>query len=218
MEFIKNKWTAIKAINSYRNLIFNPSSCSLDDFFNLAFGVVGKQGSLTEAIDHYQKSPEGKEAFERRYRIHIRLDELKQLPVETLGYQYYQMVARLKLDTEAFQHFKATDDESYILAHLYETHDLWHLLGDFDTSFNGELALQGFYMSQCPGRLSPALISAGLLNISFRDMKKGKQRMHAIARGFMIGYRARPLFGIPWNDYWDWSLDDVRKHFHIHLD
>jgi ubiquinone biosynthesis protein COQ4 len=45
-----------------------------------------------------------------------------------------------------------------------------------------------------------------LFNFGDRDRRIGE-----IARGWLLGRRSRPLFGVRWNDYFALPLDEVRR-------
>ena len=41
--------------------------------------------------------------------------------------------------------------------------------------------------------------------------------MHAIVRGWLLGKRARPLFGVRWNELWVTPMENVRRGLAVDL-
>ena len=135
---------------------------------------------------------------------------LSALPEGTLGRAFADFLRAAKLDPNDLPELPADDDGSYTIAHLYETHDLWHVVTGFSSEVSGELGLLAFYMAQFPGRLSPMLLSAGLMNTASRAMDDRADRMDAIARGWTLGKQADRLFGLRWAELWERSLVEVQ--------
>jgi hypothetical protein len=125
----------------------------------------------------------------------IDFDALEALPQDTLGREYVRFLRTVGLDPNALPVRPAANDDAYALAHLYETHDIWHTVLGFDSSVSGEFGLLAFYFAQFPGRLSPMLLSAGLMNTATKRIDEKDQRMDAIVRGWLLGKRTPPLFG-----------------------
>ena len=119
---------------------------------------------------------------------------------------------------EAIPSLASTDDFSFLRAHLYETHDVWHVVTGFGTSWQAEIGLQAFYLAQLPAPLAGTLLAVGALRVAVYDMESRHAVMDDIARGWMLGKRARPLFGVRWNDLWSLPLEDVRAKLGIVLE
>ncbi|NVL83997.1 Coq4 family protein, partial [Escherichia coli] len=90
----------------------------------------------------------------------------------------------------------------FLRAHLYETHDVWHVVTGFGTDWRAEIGLQAFYLAQIPGPLSAALLGVGCLRLAAYDMKSRDGVMDAVVRGWTMGKRARAFFGVRWNHLW----------------
>ena len=105
----------------------------------------------------------------------------------------------------------STDDHSFLRAHLYETHDVWHVATGFGTDIAGELGLQAFYAAQLGGKLPTLLLGGGLLHAALREPGDLDRRMEAIARGWDLGRSAHPLFGVRWERFWAQPLEEVRR-------
>lgn len=163
------------------------------------------------------REPSAKAAFETRARLGtFTLDELAALPEGSLGRAYGDFMKRHGLKPEAIPRVDDDGETTYMRAHLYETHDLWHVVTGFLPDPAGEAGLQAVYAAQLPGMLPAALVSALLLNAAIeRSSQKTKERFDAVARGWEMGQRANLLFGYPWRDRFSAPLSEVQKELGI---
>jgi ubiquinone biosynthesis protein COQ4 len=167
---------------------------------------------LAQAIARLEEDPYHRAVIaERRRMKRIDLAALAALPVGTLGRTFAENMRAQGLDPADLPHLDAPDAGSFLSAHLYETHDIWHTVTGFSTDIPGELGLQAFYSAQLAGPLPIAILSAGLLNTLLFAMDDREARMDAIVRGWTLGRRARPLFGRAWDDLWTTPLAEVRE-------
>lgn len=157
----------------------------------------------------------GGEATGRALRERARLGRpdlaaLGRLPEGTCGRAYADFMRAAGLDPSSIPALAARDELEWYLAHLYETHDVWHVVAGFGPDVAGELGLQAFYLAQLEGPLPVAILGAGLLN-TVGAMGDATRRMDEITRGWRLGRAARPLFGVRWDEHWSRPLDEVRR-------
>jgi ubiquinone biosynthesis protein COQ4 len=148
----------------------------------------------------------------------IEMAKLRSLPAGTLGRSFAEHVDRHGIKPEDLPVRPATDPVSYARAHLLETHDIWHTLTNFSTDTAGELGLHGFYLAQMPTRLAPLLIGGGILQSMRFGYAETDIRLRAVVRGWLMGKRAKPLFGIKWAELWEVPLVDVRARYCVDPD
>jgi len=212
---MKNPIRLARALTSAIRLIRDPSR--LDEVFQMADAAVDP-AILRAMADAVAKTPEGARALAERPRIGtIDLATLRTLPEGTLGRAFAEHMLAAGLDPAALPLLPAADATSFLRAHLYETHDVWHVLTGFGTDVAGELGLQAFYVAQIPGRLAPALVAGGLVNMVLFELGERDARMRAIVRGWLLGKRARYLFGARWAEMWGQPLEEVRRLFAIDI-
>ncbi len=96
-------------------------------------------------------------------------------------------------------------------AHLYETHDIWHVVTGFGTDWKSEIGLQAFYLAQVPGPLPATLLAVACLRIAVYEMTAREDVMREIVRGWTMGKQAKALFGTRWNELWTTPLEDVQR-------
>ena len=158
-------------------------------------------------------------AFVERPRVGaIDLRALAKLPDGTLGHEFAAHMLRAGLDPSALPTLEAHDDDTYLRAHLYETHDIWHAVTGFHTDVAGELGLQAFYLAQIPSRLSSAILAGGFINTVAYAFTERDARMRQVVRGWILGKRAKNFFGVDWASLWSTPLEDVRAQLGVEID
>ena len=104
----------------------------------------------------------------------------------------------------------------FLSTHLSETHDIWHVVTGCDTDKPGEVQLEAFYTAQFePDRLFLALIAKNLLKTAMYEVELCNEIMDGLTQGWMMGKRAKPLFGIQWNSLWKTPLEELRSSLQI---
>jgi ubiquinone biosynthesis protein Coq4 len=153
---------------------------------------------------------------ERRAFGPIVLEDLDGLPPGTLGREFADHCRSRNLDPNLI-HVPPDDEIGWVLNHLYQTHDIWHVITGWDNDLPGEVGLGSFYSGQFR---SPAffsfMLALVLLNVVFRRAELVPV-MSAISEGYRAGERAEPLFGVHWDELWEVPLDEIRSRFGIEL-
>jgi ubiquinone biosynthesis protein COQ4 len=175
-----------------------------------------------EGVAFHMTLPGGPEVLETKPRLGpLDLDALLSHAPGTLGHEFAKHMKGANLDPAAIPTLEANDAGEYVFAHYYETHDIWHVLTGFTTDKAGELGLQAFYLGQGgPARLSAMILSAGFLELLLKEdeWSDREARLFQIARGYVMGKHAKPLFGVRWSDLWDVPLASLRKRFDINVE
>ena len=146
-----------------------------------------------------------------RTRVDVDLPRLRQMRKGTFGRAVADFFDANGLDPKSIPKLEAMDDREWVRAHLYETHDLWHVALGFGTDVPEELGLQAVYAAQLPGKLAPILIAGGLLRAALWRQREFSACLAAVSRGHAIGKACVPLVGVPWRDMWQLSTEEVRR-------
>lgn len=198
-----------RALRAWSTLVRDPSQ--LGRVFELRDSVADR-AVMEKMAAHLERDPRGAAALTGRPRLGVlSLGELSRLPDGSVGRAFADHMRRAGLDPAALPSLPSPDRLSYLSAHLYETHDLWHVVTGFDVDVAGELGLQAFYLAQFPGLLSAAILSAGLLNTAIYAPEERVRRMDEITLGWQLGKGAQPLFGVDWAPLLQAPLVDVRR-------
>lgn len=173
--------------------------------------LLNDSATLQKIVAALSSTPQGQQAFiDRPLLGQVNLQQLHQLPTETLGYLYADHMIRNGL-TPLSADTKVDDSVTYLQAHVRETHDIWHVVTGADTDKMGEVQLQAFCAAQLsPDRLFLALLTKNLLKTALYEIELCGQIMDALTQGWMMGRQAKPLFGIQWNQLWETPLEDVQ--------
>lgn len=167
---------------------------------------------IVEVLSHY---PQAQYAFQERLTLgDIDLQKLQYLSPITFGYAYAEHMLGNGLKPIKMQ--VNGDSCNYVITHLTETHDIWHVITGCDTSMEGEIQLQAFVAAQLKfSRFSLAMLAKNLLKTAIDAIDLAEQRLDAITWGWTIGKQARPLFGVQWNTLWNMPLEQLRTQFNI---
>ena len=186
------------------------------------FGVLARlsqssndPASLDLMIEFLCRDRQGKRAFEEQICLgQIDLEKLSQLPQETLGYAYSQHM--IKNNLKPLLAGEIANEHQFLLAHITETHDIWHVITDSDTSIYGEIKLEAFSFAQVyASRFWLALLAKNLLKSAVFNVENGVEYLDALTEGWLMAKQAKPVFGIQWNSLWENPLSDIRSSLNI---
>lgn len=203
---------AAKALFSLAQLVRDPNK--LGQVFEMADALADPAG-LAETIGRLSKDPVKAAALDERHRFKIDLKELRTLPEGTLGRVFADHMIAENLDPAALPALAVTDRASFFRAHLYDTHDIWHVVTAFRTDVFGEIGLQAFYLAQIGGPLPPLLLAVGFMRVALYSVEAGPEMMTSVARGWRLGTEAKALFGVHWDEMWNLPIDDVRRRLNV---
>jgi len=207
-----NPVVLVKMVYASARLVKNPKR--LDEVIALA-DAISTPGVMKPFIDEAAQAPATAAAIARRPRVLIDPAAFRRLPPGTLGRSYIDFMDKNGLRAEDLPHRPSPDEASWVRAHLFETHDIWHVVTGFATDEAGELGLQAFYLAQLPARLAPLLLAIGLLNTMIYRFDDKVARMDAVAAGLHLGRSARPFFATDWNALWALPLGEVRARLGV---
>lgn len=194
-------------------LLRDPSR--LDAVWEIDAAIPHQLPTFEAIVGGAKHDPHAAAALAERPRLRIDLAELRSLPAVTLGGAFARFLDANGLDPRAIPMLEDEDAVTWARAHLYETHDVWHVALGFGTDIPGELGVQAFYAAQLPVRLPHFLIAGGFVHAAFWAPDDFQARVAAIARGWDAGKRAKPLFGVRWDAMWGEPLEPVRARLRL---
>lgn len=177
---------------------------------------LGRRFARWESVaDHLRQDPRTAAALrERKPFGPIQLERLEALPPGTLG-RVFSDHCRARAINPNLVHVPPTDEVGWMLNHMYQTHDVWHVVTGWGNDLAGEVGLGGFYAAQLG---SPAFFGYMLalvqLNVIWRRADLGLV-LEAFSVGYPMGKHCEPLFGADWEALWILPLDEVRKRFGV---
>ncbi|HYX13548.1 MAG TPA: Coq4 family protein [Nostoc sp.] len=178
--------------------------------------VLNEPATLQKIVAFLTLTPQGKQAFVDRPLLgKIDLQQLHQLPNHTLGYLYADHMITKGLTPPPVNEI-ANNPFTFLGVHIGETHDIWHVVTGCDTDKPGEVKLEAFYTAQLvPDRLFLALLAKNLLKTAMYEVELCEQILDGLTQGWIMGKRAKPLFGIEWNRLWETPLEEVQTSLNI---
>lgn len=190
----------------------------LDEVFRIADAM--ESSELAARVEaELRANPDHLDALRDRPRLgRIDVPRLARMPEGTLGRAFAELLIDNRLDPEDIEVNAVRTDFDYVRAHLRETHDIWHVATGFRTDVAGELGLQAFYLAQFRAPLAAMLLTVGMVNTLFYAMDDRDARMRAISRGWILGKRARSLFGYRWAERLERPLAEVRRELGLDVE
>jgi len=207
---------AVRAMYAFFTLVRDPER--LDVVFDL-IDSVSEQPQAQRELEGLLANPTIAAAARDRLRApDLDLDKLRALPEGSVGRVAGAFFKEHGLDPAALPRRAATTDAEWMSAHLYETHDLWHVLTGFGPDVAGELGLQAFYAAQVEGPVALTILTAGLLNTLLYAPETRERRLAAVARGWALGRQAKMVAGLDWAALLARPLAEVRSELAIDVE
>jgi ubiquinone biosynthesis protein COQ4 len=204
---------AAQALYRLARLVRDPNR--LKEVFEMSDALATPEAIAPIVEQLAASSPAIAHALDERHRIHVDIPSLRKLPEGTLGRTFAEHMIANNLDPSALPKLSSDDRNTFFRAHLYETHDIWHVVTGYTTDLVGELGLQAFYLAQIPGPLPALLVSVGFLRMGIYDQELTIPFMDAIVHGWRMGRSAPPLFGVRWDEMWQLPVSEVRQRLEI---
>ena len=162
-----------------------------------------------------QKCSDHARTVSKRKRLGpIDLHQLSKLDEGTLGRTLATQCLEKRIDPNLV-HISAESDVDYVMAHVFESHDIWHVVTGWGNDEAGEVGLGGFYIAQLQLPLIALMLSLVFLNTALSKPESLKPRLEALTNGYRMGKNARDLFGIDWRSNLDRSLRTIREELGI---
>jgi ubiquinone biosynthesis protein COQ4 len=219
----RDVWTVGKGIWAITDLFRHPDHLArIDDITDLIAVLFPHQ--LERLRVQFSSHSQGVKALRERRRLSCDTQALARLPLGTLGRTFADHMIKHDLDardlTRSGDRIPAPnrphgEEIQFIRRHIYYVHDVWHVICGFGADVNGELGLAGFSSAQTPYTMPNLLIAMGMFHTAVLAPEECEGRMSAISAGYQIGKRAKPLFGVNWEELWATPLDEVRRMFDV---
>jgi len=167
-------------------------------------------------LDRLRNDPETALAIaERRVGDPIDLEFLESLEEGSLGQVFAEHCRNRGINPNLID-VPIEQESDWLLNHLFQSHDIWHVLTGWSNDEVGEVGLAGFYC----GQLGSPPFFVFLLSLIFlkKVMRKNNdldEHISALCSGYRSGRAAKPLFGMDWSTRWNLPLDEQRLSLKI---
>jgi ubiquinone biosynthesis protein COQ4 len=209
MKFIQKMFL----FKSFVAMLMGDSSLKVVD--EMSYGLLDTRAFGLTA-EHLKRDPACAELIGDRYIPPTHdLDQLLTYPENSLGYIYAKAMKESGFDPNLHAGMTAESDAHYVELRLSQTHDIWHILTGFSTSFIGEIGLQAFHLPQFPYPLATMLIANSLIASTLFDPTHLPALIASIGQGWRMGETAQALFAQKWEEAWDKPLTQWQVELNI---
>lgn len=211
----------IRNLLAFKRLLKDPENTAEAAVLEMTFSRSrwGKKAANWEALaeETRAQSPLVVEAMNKRLRVlDIDLESLIKLPENSLGYHMAISMKDREITASPLETLPVETDADWLMAHMYETHDFWHMLTGFSYDLKGEWGIAGVYMGQLPrftfGAFMMSIIF--LQGVFYRRDELGVN-MKAFVDGYQLGRDAKCMVGLDWASLWHRDLDELRQELNI---
>lgn len=133
----------------------------------------------------------------------------------SLGHVLATHMLEADLNPNIFRPAGVASAEDYVIAHITETHDVWHVVTGFGNDEPGEIGLAAFYCANTRAPIFILLLAIALLNTALYNHDLTHERFDALVEGWQAGKRARRLFGIDWTQQWHRPIEEIRRDLNL---
>ena len=139
------------------------------------------------------------------------LEQLIQLPVGTLGYEYAKHMKKYGIQPlEISADLQADAEENPFEIRLLTVHDIYHVLLGFDITYAGEAGVFAFKAAQGYSRMLPILQPLALIGICLMRPKSVRQTVANFRRGRSLGKQAKCLLTYRFAENWTKPVSEIR--------
>jgi ubiquinone biosynthesis protein Coq4 len=173
----------------------------------------GMQARIGKASLAYPGVPA---AVAQGYPHKFRLETLARCPPGSLGAQFHTLIVDNGFDLEVLDRAALGLDKlppplDYLNARILQCHDLWHIVGGYETTALHEVAISAFQLGQFGHHYSSMFLGMALTRVAFERPEGGAIMLPTILSAWTHGRRTTPLLGVNWEAVWSKPLPDVRK-------
>ena len=143
----------IKGINVFKELLgvvgMLRDPHAIQNIYRIEDGLLDA-GISGRMLEHLREQPAVRKMMADRYlrREVPDMDELRALSDGTLGREYVHHLEDYGFNPGYYQELEATDDLTYAIARIRETHDIWHVVLGFHPTPIGEIGQKAFELTQ----------------------------------------------------------------------
>ncbi|MDF1845875.1 MAG: Coq4 family protein [Parvibaculaceae bacterium] len=183
-------------------------------------------------LSDFKKLPNQKAFLEEHYFSDtLDLDDLKELPRNTLGREYYHFIVDNGLEKNLAVNYKSLHDAlagkgsldrmppelHYAIIRGFQIHDLLHVLTGYEPTGFGEIALQAFCLAQIRFPYFGMWMSVTTTRMTLLDPDAIQPMMDAISEGWRYGRRAKNIQFAKWETMLERPLDEIRTQYQLNL-
>ncbi len=144
------------------------------------------------------------------------LEVLGRCPPGSLGKTFHALIVDNGFDLEVLDRETLGLEQlppplDYLNARILQCHDLWHIVGGYETTALHEVAISGFQLGQFGHHYSSMFLGMVLARVAFERPEGGPLMLDTILSAWAHGRRTPPLLGVNWEAVWQLPVAEVRR-------
>lgn len=152
------------------------------------------------------------------YYPEINLEQLSQLPKGTLGYEYAHHMKRCGIQPlEISEDLQEEANKNPFALRYIVTHDIFHILLGFDTSYPGEMGVFAFTVGQNYTKMLNIVYPLILLIFLIIKPTQINKILADNRRGKVLGKQAKCLLAYRFEENWARQISDIRSELGLVL-
>lgn len=152
------------------------------------------------------------------YYPEINLEQLSQLPEGTLGYEYAHHMKRCGIQPlEISEDLQEEANKNPFALRYIVTHDIFHILLGFDTSYPGEMGVFAFTVGQNYTKMLNIVYPLILLIFLIIKPTQINKILADNRRGKVLGKQAKCLLAYRFEENWARQISDIRSELGLVL-
>jgi len=167
---------------------------------------------MADCVRRFRSVPGGAALMDDRYPpLQPDIDQLLQLPTDSLGHRYASLIRQLGYDPEFFRPRPIDTEARWLTQRIATTHDIHHVISGFGTAPEGESGVLAITAAQIGFPAYVLLTSASQLAAFRLQTERFEGLSRAVAHGMGIGRQARCLAAVRWEEGWERPISAWRS-------
>ncbi len=145
----------------------------------------------------------------------LTLEQLKHLPQGSLGHDFWRLIVDNRfdlevLDREALRLSALPPALRFLNTRILQMHDVWHLMGPFETTALHEVAISAFQQAQFGHGYSAMFLAVVVGRLAFDGGESAPVILDTIADASRHGEESPSFMAIPWEAEWHRPAAEIR--------
>jgi ubiquinone biosynthesis protein Coq4 len=150
----------------------------------------------------------------------IALADLAACPVGSLGEAFYRLIVDNNFDLEVLDRdalglATLIPPLDYLNTRVLQTHDLWHIVGGYQTTKLHEVAISAFQMAQFGHGYSAVFLALIATTAALGPAEFFTMLMDTVLSAWVHGRGTPPMLLIPWEQVWGETTEQIRARFSV---
>jgi ubiquinone biosynthesis protein Coq4 len=143
----------------------------------------------------------------------LEIGKLKSMPANSVGKLFYDYLVSNNLNPDFYNNRKEKHFTAFKQNRIRKLHDFFHFILEKDTSFSGEMFVQGFTYAQCPNPQPIMSLIGTLLRVTmYSKFDEVDELLNSFIKGREIGNNSvKLILTFDWDLVWERDLEEVKK-------